>query len=227
MAAETYAELAASCLRREVGVVEVGDNTGPRIKVYQAADGLRMSPDTGYPYCAAGVDWAFEEVGRPLVELQESASVGLLLSAATKHKWNVPRNEARFGDCVCFYWGTQDDWPDHIGFVLERIAPNGFLTVEANTTPDGGGREGVWTKRRGIERMTFFRVPGVPPERKIQVAPDAFERWAAWYLKKPKRPPRIAKYEAEHKAWLAARPEDAPRKIDDKWWMRLVEGIKP
>lgn len=157
----------AIALRFAVGeankhVIEHGENTGPEIKEYQAADGVKFNPDTGYPYCAAGVCWSFDKAGRPLVELKESPSVGILLSYARKHEWNVAQPQP--GDCVCFYWGP-DDWPDHIGFV-KTVGPTSLTTVEFNTSLPGKP-EGVYVRSRPRSlRMSFFRVPGEKKDAK-------------------------------------------------------------
>src|SRR5262245_40645976 len=99
--APTYAQMAVKIAEGEAdkGVHETGPNTGAVVRTYQGSDGLKMDPDTGYPWCASFVCWCFEQAGRPLIELQESASVGFLLQYATQHKWNIKESQARRGDC--------------------------------------------------------------------------------------------------------------------------------
>lgn len=176
--ATTYREQATKIAHQEAAkkVREQGWNTGPDVKKYQRADGLLLNPDTGYPWCASFVVWCFETAGRPLVELHESASVGLLLGHASKHGWRVQTPQR--GDLVCFYWGgAGDGWPDHIGFV-SQVLPDGRLkTVEGNTSADDAGSQdegdGVFVKTRDPKRypVAYIRVPGEAgdPEPKYDI----------------------------------------------------------
>lgn len=161
-----YRELAVRWAENEAkkGVREVGTNRGPRVEFYQRKDGLKLDPDTGYPWCSSFAVTGFEEVGRPLVELHESASVGLLLSAAGQHGWVVPK-PAR-GDLVCFYWGgASDTWPDHVGYV-RGVKGTTLLTVEGNTSSGQAGSQddgdGVFARERSMTatKLRYIRVPG-------------------------------------------------------------------
>lgn len=161
-----YRELAVKWMEGEArkGVREVGTNRGPRVEFYQSKDGLKLNPDTGYPWCASLVVAAFEEVGRPLVELHESASVGFLLQYAGQHGWTVPKPQR--GDVVCFFWGgATDGWPDHTGMV-RGVRGTTLLTVEGNTSGGMAGSQddgdGVYVRERSMTaiKMRFFRVPG-------------------------------------------------------------------
>jgi hypothetical protein len=227
--AQTYREKATQIAEAEAaaGVREVGTNRGPRVTEYQEADGLAGE---GYPWCASFVAWCFEQAGRPLEELKESASVGFMLSYSKQHNWNISRAQVKRGDCVCFYWAG-DDWPDHIGFVTGTKGASVIYTVEGNTSPEtGGGPDGVYHKVRGNERMAFFRVPGVVTDRKPTdvVVPQAdwFKAWAPWRLQKPLAPKGVKQYLEELEKWKAARPKDAPREIPDRAWERLVDGLR-
>jgi hypothetical protein len=230
----TYREKATQIASAEAraGVKEVGTNTGPKVQVYQRADGLKLNPDTSYPWCAAFVCWAFEKAGRPLEELKESASVGFLLNYANQHGWGVTK-PAR-GDCVCFYWGS-DNWPDHIGLVTE-ISGGKVLTVEGNTGPDGRvGVDGVYFKTRDTERMAFFRVPGEVDSRDladeivdpvVTITDDQYKKWAAWRVRKPKQTRAERKREGAREKWRSNRPKDIPREVPHEWWERLVDELK-
>lgn len=163
----TFRELAVRWGEGEArkGVREVGgNNRGPRVSMYQGLDGLKIDPDTGYPWCASFVVAGYELVGRPLVELHESASVGLLLGAAGKHGWVV--SKPLRGDLVCFFWGgSGDSWPDHIGFV-RGVKGSTLLTVEGNTSSGRAGSQddgdGVFMRERSMTaiKMRYIRVPG-------------------------------------------------------------------
>lgn len=167
MAADTYREAATKIAIAEAAknVREQGWNRGPRVEAYQRADGLRLDPDTGYPWCSSFVVWCFENAGRPLVELHESASVGWLLKYAGDHKWRVGTPQR--GDLVCFYWGGPgDSWPDHVGIVTQVLPDGRLKTVEGNTSSDDAGSQdegdGVFVKTRDPKRYTtaYIRVPG-------------------------------------------------------------------
>lgn len=162
-----YRELVARWAEREAraGVREQGgNNRGPRVEAYQRKDGLKLDPDTGYPWCASFVVAGFEEVGRPLVELHESASVGILLGGADKLGWTVAR-PAR-GDLACMFWGgSSDGWPDHIA-IIRGVKGSTILTVEGNTSSGQAGSQddgdGVFQRERSMAqiKMRFIRVPG-------------------------------------------------------------------
>src|SRR3990167_4371889 len=156
---EKAAQIAEGEARKKVR--EQGSNRGPRVEVYQRADGLKLDPDTGYAWCASFAVWAYETAGRPLVELHESASVGYLLSYAGKHGWRIAKPSR--GDLVCFYWDA-GDWPDHVGIVTKVRADGSLETVEGNTSgPEG---DGVYAKTRDPKtlRVSYIRVPGEDPK---------------------------------------------------------------
>jgi len=58
----TIADQVVAIARAEVGVAEtpIGSNTGPRVLEYQRATALA---GTGWPWCAAFVEWAWETAG--------------------------------------------------------------------------------------------------------------------------------------------------------------------
>ena len=58
----TVADRVVQIARAELGVSEEpsGDNTGPRVREYQAATILE---GTGWPWCAAFVEWCWEQAG--------------------------------------------------------------------------------------------------------------------------------------------------------------------
>lgn len=212
----TFAELAVQIAEKEAAkkVREQGWNTGPRVQAYQAADGLKLNPDTGYPWCASFLAWCFEQAGRPLLELGESASVGFLLKGAREHDWVV--SSPRRGDAVCFFWGS-DDWPDHMGLVRRLDGPL-LLTVEGNTSSDDRGSQdegdGVYLKTRDprTTRMTYFRVPGSPDP----VA--GFWQWLTWSLGE-------GEYRKHGRNNKAVRPTGLPPRIPAEWWERRKQFL--
>ena len=150
----------------QIGVKEnpAGSNHGVIVDRYQEADN---AAGTGYPWCASFMNWIFREVGRPLVELNLSASVGELLALARSEGWVVTK--AQKGDLVCYDWNTltgpgQGDWPDHIG-ILESISPSGFsLTcIEGNTAVGNDSNGGAVMRRADRTSQmveAYIRVPG-------------------------------------------------------------------
>ncbi|SRR6266545_3898461 len=183
-----------------------GDNTGPRIRQYQAATSLK---GTGWAWCDAFCDFCFAEAGRPLDELQRSAGVELSYELAKKKGWLV-ETPAR-GDLVCFQW---DSGPlDHIGFVLQPMPDGSIKTVEGNTSAMAGTGhaqgegDGVYVKIRPRKvAAAFIRVPGEVPDPQ---PPDGYEDWAKWFKrgKKGERP-------------------NVPAKIPRAWWAKLGEEVK-
>lgn len=240
--AKSWRELALrrAAVEARRGVREQGNNRGPDVEKYQRADGLHINPDTGYPWCAAFVAWAYEEVGRPLTELQESASVGLMLNAAKQHGWNVA--EPKRGDCVCFYWAdSHPDWPDHIG-IVRYVDPPNLLTVEGNTGPDGGiGSDGVYFRTRPLgAKMAYFRVPGttvvvdepaddpVVPAKPV-VEPDEklwLPGFARWWGDKPLPPRDYLKYQEARREWRKLRPQKAPKTLTNEEWKAVADELR-
>lgn len=157
----TFRELALQAALKEAAahVREVGgNNRGPRVQQYQAADSYAPNPDTGYAWCNSFVDWCFQQAGHPLVELDRSAGVELTLDLARKRGWVV--SDPQPGDLVIYTFS-------HIGFVVKRESATSLITVEGNTSPLGavsdstGGGDGVYVKRRSTSLVrAYVRVPG-------------------------------------------------------------------
>ena len=156
--------------RREVGVREVGRNTGKRVREYQAATNL---DGTGWPWCAAFVCWCIREWGQ-----DKEVLAALKLTPAGFEKWR-PKTAAAFGlEDWAKKRGLQvmfaDDIPSlrtgdivtfdqsHTGLVADD-ARGVIKTIEGNTGASGGREgDGVWDKSRGFkESRKFIRL--LPP----------------------------------------------------------------
>ena len=156
--------------RREVGVREVGRNTGKRVREYQAATNLE---GTGWPWCAAFVCWCIREWGQ-----DKEVLAALKLTPAGFEKWR-PKTAAAFGlEDWAKKRGLQvmfaDDIPSlrtgdivtfdqsHTGLVADD-ARGVIKTIEGNTGASGGREgDGVWDKSRGFkESRKFIRL--LPP----------------------------------------------------------------
>ena len=156
--------------KREVGVTEVGSNTGKRIREYQAATTL---DGTGWPWCSAFVCWCIREWGK---DPEVLAALGK--TPAQFEKW-------RFKSAAAFdaeSWGRKngmevmeaDSKPilrtgdlvtfdmSHIGLVADDRGGKIF-TIEGNTGPSGGrDGDGVWDKVRNFKiARRFIRI--LPP----------------------------------------------------------------
>ncbi len=153
--------------RREVGVKEVGRNTGKRVREYQAATNLE---GTGWPWCAAFVCWCVREWGK-----DKDVLAALKMTPAQFDKWR-PRTAAAFG---LEDWARKkglevldaDDKPNlrtgdiltfdtsHTGFVADD-ARGVIMTIEGNTGASGGrDGDGVWDKNRNFkESRRFIRL---------------------------------------------------------------------
>jgi len=159
--------------RREVGTLERGRNTGPKVRQYQAATDYGKENPTGWPWCAAFVCWCIREWGK------DSATLAALkMTSAQFEKWR-PKTAAAFG---------LEDWArkrglqvmaadaipslrtgdivtfdmSHTGLVADD-ARGVIKTIEGNTGPSGGrDGDGVWDKSRNFkESRNFIRL--LPP----------------------------------------------------------------
>lgn len=187
LARERAVQLGLAEARR--GVREVGYNTGPRVRLYQAEDGYKPSPDTAYAWCASFVNAMFDWAGRPLDELKRSASVGYLAIYASDRGWTV--STPKRGDIFCMR-KAPGAWPYHTGLVVDVLPDGTIVTVEGNTSDSSINEgDGVYIKRRTPAQManaTYIRVPG-------QV--DAPARLVRWAIKDD--PETIAKLKALRK----------------------------
>lgn len=151
---------------------EGGNNTGPRVRDYQASTSLT---GTGWPWCAAFVNWCFAQAGRPLDELHRSASVGFLQSYASQEGWLV--TDPQRGDIFAYESAADSDsWPDHTGLVLQALPDGSLRTVEGNTSGSSIAEgDGVYVKTRPASfaaRCKYIRVPG------DKVTAPKLVRWA-------------------------------------------------
>lgn len=178
-------------------VVEQGANTGKRVREYQAEDGYKPSPDTGYAWCASFVNAMFAWIGRPLTELKRSASVGWLVNYARPLGWLV--KDWKRGDIFAVKYRDGDNWQDHTGLVVKRHPDGSATTVEGNTG------DAVLVRHRDADYMSrcdFIRVPGEvadprPPK------PPKLVRWAI------RDSPDVVKALRAHRAMLN---KNKPRK---------------
>jgi hypothetical protein len=117
---------------KELGVHEVGDNSGPRVSVYQERTGAYNAP-----WCASFVTWSLEQSGHPM-PAGNWAAVANYVSAAqagTAGMEIVSAADARPGDLVAYDWGHGSDFGSdgHIGLLASDVSSGGtFEAVEGN-----------------------------------------------------------------------------------------------
>jgi uncharacterized protein (TIGR02594 family) len=138
---------------RELGVHEVpmGSNTGHRVREYQAATFLG---GTGWPWCAAFVNWVWRRAGTKWP--YHSASAWGMLSWAHAHGAQVWLPKA--GDAVVFNWGD-----GHIAIFTRFIA--GGVEVIGGNQDDQVSRK-VYPKStvKGYINATKFTAHPKPPK---------------------------------------------------------------
>lgn len=156
----------------EIAATQVGtkespanSNSGVKVREYQAATTLK---GTGWPWCAAFVNWCFLKAGKPLP--LRSASVGYLLADARNRGYVVSKPQR--GDVVCFNFNG-DNWPDHVGLVLRVLDARTIITIEGNTAVGNDANGGaVMQRTRNTARCAFIRYPGtvtVTTKAKVKV----------------------------------------------------------
>lgn len=134
-------EVAAS----QVGVRELGRNRGPMVDEYLRAAGL--DPDKGsYPWCAAFVVWCFRRAAFDLGvsnPIPRTAAVHKLW--ARSPEWaQVQRPTTGAIFCIDHGHGL-----GHAGLVEEIDGTGNLVTIEGNTSRDGGREgDGVWRRYR-------------------------------------------------------------------------------
>jgi hypothetical protein len=79
-----------------------------------------------------------------------------------KRHWLVPKAEARPGDIVWMYFsGRPNTEPvNHIGFVVGKLDDGRLGTIEGNINNPGGGRDGVFARKRGSAIVAVGRPGG-------------------------------------------------------------------
>lgn len=147
---------------REVGVVEIGRNRGPRVEQYQAAAGAHP----GDPWCASFVTWCFMEAAREL-SLANPCPVtpGALKLWRKSDEWAHWHRPSPGSIFVIDHGGGMG----HCGFV-DGLYGDDYYTVEGNTN-EAGGREGDGVhkrKRSTVDKglvgfIDFARLPGALP----------------------------------------------------------------
>lgn len=144
--------------RGEIGVKEEGgNNRGKKIQEYQSATWL---DGTGWPWCAAFVDWCiktWKEQNPDLPAFQRPLTAGAFDLERWARKTGLIIKDSgdapEAGDIVIYDFGGHG----HCGILDYSLTKGQFLTVEANTNKDGShDGDGVWSKMRTTQFVKCF-----------------------------------------------------------------------
>ena len=138
----TIADRVVAVARDEVGVAEapLGSNTGPRVLEYQGATALA---GTGWPWCAAFVEWVWERAG--LLDHPANPSTYWMCRIAAGRDELV--DTPKVGGAI-IWCGT------HVGLVV-GIGAGVVYTVEGNAS------DRVMEKTRAIAGARFINPKGL------------------------------------------------------------------
>lgn len=165
--------------KKEDGVRESNNNSGARVREYQAATTLG---GTHWPWCAAYLSWCLKQTEKQAdikIPWSHSASCDVLWADAKSR--GLIRATPQVGDIFLVKAkvgaGYSKSDAIHTGVVTE-VEGDWFWTMEGNTN-SGGGREGVavMSHRRPISsRFVFIRwIDGVQNARLEDVKPEAWK----------------------------------------------------
>lgn len=143
------------------GVIEEGNNTGPRIRAYLKHAGITVPA----PWCAAAVTYWSDIAAEALDVPNPLDAVKLEAYVPSFHEWAKSEDRivdvalAQPGDLILYKFGGKR-W-DHIGIVLRPLKNGRIAAVEGNTGPGIGSSvdereregDGVYAKLRTIGRQ--------------------------------------------------------------------------
>lgn len=142
----------------QIGVHEEGgNNKGKMIQEFQSSTWL---DGTGWPWCAAFVDWCILQWQKacpdlPKFERPQTAGAFDLERWAESQNLKIidPQDRPTAGDIVIYDFNGHG----HCGIIEEVLTPNQFLAVEGNTNKDGlRDGDGVWSKIRNSSLVRCY-----------------------------------------------------------------------
>lgn len=139
--------------QQELGVKEVGVNSGPRVDQYLASVKL----GGGFYWCAAFVHWNFRqcaEVLEPAREFAAAARFGQEHLVWRKGQ-KIHNRIAHKGDTFCLYV-VSEKRIGHVGIIIDEDDDD-FVTIEGNTN-NGGSRNGDGVYKRRRAKNTVYCV---------------------------------------------------------------------
>lgn len=135
--------------RKYLGTVEDGGaNRGPQVDRFLESAGSAK----GQPWCAAFAYHVVRDAGyKPMVKYP--ASCTSWVAWAVEHRALLAKPEP--GDLVVFDFDADGAKDDHIG-IVEKLISFGpvvtIATIEGNTPGTGGRRDGVYRRKRVMQR---------------------------------------------------------------------------
>jgi len=178
--------------RAEVGVREVGDNSGARVREFQATTTLG---GTNWPWCAAFAGWCIREACKKLKVKNtwcNSASCDVILAFARSN--GILHETPQVGDVFLVMASKYD--ATHTGIVF-AVTSNRFREVSGNTNNSGSRNgNGVYEQwRENGDRYKFVRWVDL-----IKEAAPAARKWTVTANEKP-----VANTVIGGEVWIAAR----------------------
>lgn len=121
---------------REIGVTEVAENDGPRIREYRTACGFSQP----VPWCACFIAWCYRQVGLPVPYYAAQAKAWTEKFRVT-HLANVLP-----GDVATIYYSRVG----RVGhaFIIERTDGDNVYTIEGNARPYSNDNDGDRVMRK-------------------------------------------------------------------------------
>ena len=148
---------------QEVGVKEVGKNSGRRVKQYLAS--TKLGP--GYPWCAAFVHWTHAQCGvtlKPEREFAAAARFAREREVFRKGQLHLYEGDdlghpytriSEDGDCFTLYYQKLGR-VGHVGLVAGEDEE--YLTTIEGNTSDGGSRDGDGVYRRKRKKSSICTI---------------------------------------------------------------------
>lgn len=127
--------------RAEIGVLEVGNNDGARVRAYLSYTGIKMPA----PWCASFISYCFGQAG--FLEPKTAWSPSLFPVARLV-------SDPQPADVFGIYFDNLKRIA-HVG-LIERLQGRFVFSIEGNTSPDGS-REGTGVFRRIRHTRTISR----------------------------------------------------------------------
>lgn len=139
----------------DLGIVEQGAaNHGAQVEAWLKEAGAKP----GDPWCAS---WAYSVLRRAGLKEKIAGAASCSKLVAWARATNRVVTKPQPGDLVVFKWDPDPFW-DHVGYV-EKVVSLGpvctLRTIEGNTSPATGRRDGVYRRLRVVkrDRLCFIR----------------------------------------------------------------------
>lgn len=136
----------------QIGVEEKGQNEGEQVGQYLETTGL----GTGYPWCAAFVNWLHHHCGFDSPEAKAAWSPAWFPNDKTVwQRGSVQGVTVRPGDVFGIHFSSKDRIA-HVG-VIHNVTDKYFITIEGNTN-GAGSREGDGVYRKRRPKRSIYKI---------------------------------------------------------------------